>query len=204
MTGARRLANHQAAHPPTWPDDPHHRLAARTLLTALQTALRTENSATLTLERWCATHRIADDPRIVASLLPATDRPATARQRTLLGIGPEAAVRHRHVRLRCGGHLLSEADNWYVPDRLTPAMNATLEAGSVPFGRAVASLGFSRTTLSSVLLWSPPADPSPAGLLFSGTLIENQAVLHDGGGRPFALLIERYRAGVLAFPPPLA
>ena len=34
------------------------------------------------------------------------------------------------------------------------------------------------------------------------TVIENRALLHDRDGRPLSLLIERYRAGVLGFPPP--
>ena len=31
-------------------------------------------------------------------------------------------VKHRRVELRCGAYLFSEADNWYVPERLTPEM----------------------------------------------------------------------------------
>jgi hypothetical protein len=29
-----------------------------------------------------------------------------------LGVGTEEPVKYRHVRLRCGTHVLSEADNW--------------------------------------------------------------------------------------------
>src|SRR5262249_23135272 len=61
--------------------------------------------------------------------------------------------------LRCGELVLSEADNWYVPARLTPEMNRLLETTDTPFGVAVQSLHFQRHTLSAELLWQPfPAD----------------------------------------------
>jgi hypothetical protein len=59
------------------------------------------------------------------------------------------------VRLICGGHVLSEADNWYVPARLTPEMNRVLEATDTAVGRVVQTLNFRRRTLSAKLLWSP-------------------------------------------------
>lgn len=194
---------------PVWPDDLSHRRAAQALLEQLRDALLTENSATATLEHWCRTHRIADDPTIVADRDPAREQPITPEQRTALGIGPDEPVRYRHVRLSCGGRLLSEADNWYVPARLTPTMNATLETTHVPFGKAVAALRFTRATLSSRLLWLPlqaerPGQaPGSTRLAIPETLIENRAMLKDQAGRRFSLLVETYHAGVLAFPPPV-
>ncbi|MEJ0006459.1 MAG: hypothetical protein WDM77_08875 [Steroidobacteraceae bacterium] len=55
--------------------------------------------------------------------------------------------------LHCGAHVLSEADNWYVPSRLTPDMNEALEHSDIAFGRAVQALQFQRHTLSASLLW---------------------------------------------------
>jgi hypothetical protein len=62
------------------------------------------------------------------------------------------------VRLTCGDRVLSEADNWYVPARLTPEMNRVLDTTDTAFGRAVQPLNFRRRTLSAKLLWSllPP------------------------------------------------
>jgi chorismate-pyruvate lyase len=206
--GIARPASSDTQPLPVWPDDQFHRQAALTLLEELREALLTENSATVTLERWCRTHRIADDPTIVADRDPAHEQPITQEQRTALGIGSDEPVRYRHVRLSCGGRLLSEADNWYVPARLTPAMNATLETSHIPFGKAVAALHFTRTTLSSRLLWSPLRAGRPGRAQASGrlaipeTLIENRAVLADQAGHRFSLLVETYHAGILAFPPP--
>ena len=36
------------------------------------------------------------------------------------------------MRLKCGDHVLSEADNWYVKARLTPDMNHMLETTDTP------------------------------------------------------------------------
>jgi hypothetical protein len=38
----------------------------------------------------------------------------------ILGVDPDEPVRFRRVPLKCGDHVLSEAENWYVPSRLTP------------------------------------------------------------------------------------
>lgn len=55
----------------------------------------------------------------------------------------------------CGALVLSEADNWYVPGRLTPEMSKLLDTTDLPFGRVVQTLHFQRHTLSSTLLWQP-------------------------------------------------
>jgi hypothetical protein len=43
-----------------------------------------------------------------------------AAQRNELGIDAGVPVRYRRMRLSCGGPVLSEADNWYLPRLLTP------------------------------------------------------------------------------------
>jgi hypothetical protein len=62
------------------------------------------------------------------------------------------------VRLACGGVTLSEADNWYVPGRLSAAMNQELETSDTPFGKVVRPLRFQRHTVSAELLWHPLPD----------------------------------------------
>ena len=113
-------------------------------------------------------------PRVVAELVPGADKPATAEVRGALEAGPDEPLRYRHVRLSCGGHVLSEADNWYRPSKLTPQMNQALDSTDIAFGRAIQALHFHRRTLSAELLWSPlpagwemqRAPPSPhAGAL---------------------------------------
>ena len=55
-----------AAEPAPWPDNFVGRLEALALLDSLNADLLAHDSATLTLERWCADHRLADPARIAA------------------------------------------------------------------------------------------------------------------------------------------
>ena len=55
-----------AAEPAPWPASFVGRLEALALIESLNADLLSHDSATLTLERWCADHRLADPARIVA------------------------------------------------------------------------------------------------------------------------------------------
>jgi hypothetical protein len=199
---------------PVWPDTPLARLEAFALLQSLETALLSHDSATLVLDDWCARHRLAEPgTKIVAERVRGQDKAIAPAQRVLLHVGPEEPVRYRRVRLRCGALVLSEADNWYVPARLTPAMNAALDSSDISFGRVVQPLQFRRQTLSAQMLWSPlPGDwdtgaaPLPQGaggrLAIPDRLMEHRAVLSLPDGTPFSEVVETYTGAVLAFTPP--
>src|SRR5271157_592394 len=150
-----RTAGASAAEPARWPDDFVARLEALALIESLNADLLAHDSATLTLERWCADHRLADPALIVAERVHDVDKVAAAEVRATLDVKPDEPLGYRRVRLKCGDHVLSEADNWYVPARLTPEMNHVLETTDTPFGKAVADLHFRRHTLAAELLWSP-------------------------------------------------
>jgi hypothetical protein len=196
-----------------WPDTPQTRVEALAVLQTLNANLLSHDSATLTLDRWCADHHIAQPATVVAERVRGQDRPATADIRAALKVEADTPVAYRRVRLRCGDHVLSDADNWYVPARLTPDMNHALESSDVAFGRAVQALHFSRHTLAATLLWSPLPDGwEMAGLpgmpLMPGTLaipdhvLEHRAILTTPDGVPFSLVVESYTSAVLDFPPP--
>ena len=186
------------------------RVEALALLETLNADLLSHDSATLTLERWCGAHRLASPARVVALRVPDVDKVPTPGQRRELGVAPAEAVRYRRVRLMCGGLVLSEADNWYVPGRLTAEMNELLDTTDTPFGAAVRPLHFQRHTLSSTLLWLPlPAgwetDAAGARALRAGQpmppkLLEHRAVLTLPDGTPFSEVVETYTSNVLAFP----
>ena len=120
--------------PKPWPDSFVGRLEALALIESLNADLLAHDSATLTLERWCADHHLADPPRIVAERAPDAVKPASAEVRAALDVKPDEPLGYRRVRLKCGDRVLSEADNWYVPGRLTPDMNHVLETTDTPFG----------------------------------------------------------------------
>lgn len=142
----------------------------------LQKRLASRPSATATLQSFCPSPIHVRNIPIGPSVLPAAD----ILQH--LELTTPSALKLRHVQLLCGEIALSDAWNWYVPERLTAEMNTRLEHSTIPFGRAVQETHFSRTTISSTAM--PPE---------SGYLLENRAVLRRAGDNaPIALVIEDY------------
>jgi hypothetical protein len=205
------MAPVQAQPQYSWKDGFTGRLEALALLESLNADLLSHDSATLTLDRWCAAHDLAPGAKIVAERVRGQDKPADAEVRRLLGVGEAEPIRYRRVKLSCGGHVLSEADNWYVPARLTPEMNQALDSSDVAFGRAVQALHFQRHTLSAELLWRPlpagwemgAATPPASGALdIPAHVLQHRAVLALPDGTPFSTVVETYTAEVLAFAQP--
>jgi len=201
-----------AARTTAWPDSFVARVEALALLQTLNAELLSHDSATLTLEHWCGLHRLASPARIVAARVVGGDKPPSPEQRRDLGVGPTDPVRYRRVQLTCGAVVLSEADNWYVPGRLTTAMNELLDTTDTPFGKAVQALHFRRHTLSSTLLWLPlpegwemqasAAGDGAAELRIPPKLLVHRALLTLPDGTPFSEVVETYTGGVLGFPLP--
>ena len=196
----------------TWRDSYLARVEALALLQTLNADLLSHDSATLTLEHWCDVHRLASPPRVIAERVRGMDKPPSPEQRRELGVTPTEPVRYRRVRLLCGTVVLSEADNWYVPGRLTAEMNTSLDSTDLPFGKVVQALHFQRHTLSSKLLWFPlpegwEMNPTPKGavatrLAVPARVLEHRAVLTLPDGTPFSEVVETYTDNVLAFPEP--
>lgn len=195
-----------------WPDTPATRVEALALLETLNADLLSNDSATLTLDRWCEAHKMATPAKIVAERVHGNDKEPTDEIRQSLGVSAAEPVRYRHVRLHCGEHVLSEADNWYVPARLTADMNKVLDTTDTAFGRAVQELHFHRRTLSARLLWSPlpqgweMASRLPSAgkgpLQIPAETIQHRAVLSLPDGTPISLVVETYTNEVLSFPKP--
>ncbi len=198
--------------PPSWVGTVQGRLAADAALHALSDRLASSDSATLVLDGWCAEHQMAADRTIKAERVRDDVRPAPPEIRALIKVSATEQLGYRHVRLRCGAHVLSEADNWYVPARLTPDINRQLDTSDTPFGRAAQPLRFRRYTLSSQHLWSPLPRrwetlpswrwPHRAAIDVADTVIENRAVLLLPDGAPISAVVERYTGAVLAYPAP--
>lgn len=196
---------------PFWRDSYQARLEILALVETLNANLLASRSATQTLAEWCAAHHMAQDPKITAHLLRGVSKPISAAQRRRLGIGPDEPVAYRRVELACGDHILSQADNWYVPSRLTPAMNAALDASDIPFGRVIWPLHPQRRTIFVKILWRPLArnfemEPEPAEhpkqeLAIPPLLFEHRALVLTAGGTPIAEVDETYRSDILDFRP---
>ncbi len=184
------------------------RVALLAMLQTLNADLLSHDSATLTLERWCADHRLAGDSssapaRIVARRLRDAPKPVPDDLRARLDVAAAEPLGYRHVQLVCGARVLSEADNWYVPSRLTAAMNLALDTTDEPFGKVVRPLDFRRRTLSAELLWSPlpagwemSANSTSASerlpLRIPGALLRHEAILYTSAQTPFSAVVETY------------
>jgi chorismate-pyruvate lyase len=214
LAGTASAADGGAGSPAKpWRDNFTTRLEALALLQSLNADLLSHDSATLTLDRWCAAHHLAEPAKIVAERMHDVDKPATPEQRELLGVSATEPLRYRRVRLKCGTRVLSEADNWYVPARLTAQMNQALDTSDIAFGRAVQALQFRRRTLSAELLWAPlpqgweTSPPAPMrdgrALEVPAHVIQHKAVLTLPDGRAISEVVETYTAEVLGFPEPL-
>lgn len=179
------------------PSDPVTIPAAATLLKDLCDRLSAGPSATAVLEDWCRAQGLAEVPGLIAHAVQGPERPASPVQRERLSVSREAPVRYRRVRLTCGDLVLSEAENWYVPSRLTPAMNRLLETSEVPFGRVVHDLSPTRRTLSLRLL---PAGDRPATAGRAEPLFAIEALLLRADGLPLCEVGEVYTGAVLARP----
>ncbi|MGK9165845.1 hypothetical protein KXR53_06085 [Inquilinus limosus] len=190
------------------------RLALTALVQSLRAGLGATDSATLFLEEWCGRYGLAPAAKIVAKRVPG-EAPLTEQQRQELEIDRDEPVVYRRVQLVCGDQVLSEADNWYLPSRLTPEINRQLTETDTPFGRAIRPLGPSRRTLSSTVLWQAlpegwermPADrlagwaaaaPAPS-YDPAAPLFENRALVLRQDGKPISEVRETYKMALIAF-----
>ena len=179
------------------------RLQALALLQTLNADLLSHDSATAVLQDWCDAHG-PGGIKIAAERVRGQDKPPPEAVSQALATGGRP-LRYRRVRLACGTRVLSEADNWYLADQLTPEMNRALDTSDTPFGVVVRPLDFHRRTLSARLLYRPlapgweaatvaddrPLDPFPAEVL------QHSAVLSTAAGAPFSYVVETYTGAIL-------
>ncbi len=196
-----------------WPDTLLARVEALALIETLNAqVLCASCTVTEILDKWCADHKLASDPVVHARKITGTEKPVSVEQRRRLQIGAEEKVTYRHVELSCGGHVLVEADNWYVPSRVGADINRVLTTTDAPFGRAVRSLNPVRKNLSVEFLWKPlpdgweleppPADRPGEALAMPWQLFQHRAVIYSDKHVPFSEVREIFTREVLAFGPP--
>lgn len=195
---------------PAWTDTFESRLEILALTQTLSADILASSSATRSLEKWCRDHEMASDPTIAARVVARDEKAATAEQLQRLQVDSASDVKYRRVELRCGTHLFAEADNWYVPGRLTPEMNRLLETTETPFGYVVQPLRPYRRTFAVALLWSPlppgweqqrrmKERSRASALVIPKELFEHRAVLYTSDHQPFSEVDERYQGQILAF-----
>ncbi|MFT8418420.1 MAG: hypothetical protein ABF636_06260 [Acetobacter sp.] len=202
-----------------WRNSFLHRLMLASLINQMENRLLAESSATHTLEHWLHQHNLLGRHQTLRA-----EREADAHHPCppdLLGALAISAphsphtLRYRKIRLVGHGRIYSEAENWFVPERLTPSMTQELEQTDTPFGRVVSPLGFTRQLLRRETLWSPlpdlwemqrpcalSAQAEEAPLALPPHLFRHVALLRTHTGTPFSLVVETYTPQAFAFGPP--
>jgi hypothetical protein len=195
-----------------WPDTLLARVEALALIETLNARLLGAHTATEVLDKWCADHKMASDPVVHARRIGNMAKPVSPEQRQRLQIGLDEEVVYRRVELTCGGHVLVEADNWYVPARLGADIKHVLATTDTPFGRAVQSLKPIRENFLVEILWKPlpdgwemglePTDQPGKELALPWQLFQHRALVYNNAHKPFSEVNEVYTREVLAFGPP--
>lgn len=189
------------------------RLKTEALIETLNGALLAGSSATAVLEQWCAVHHLASPAVVIAKRDTSVVVPPSDATRARLNLAPDAPFGFRRVKLMCGDKVLSEADNWYAPSRLTDAMNDALANTTTPFGRVIAPLKAFRRTFSVERLWSPlpndwaergdaPHIGSAPNAPPDGALFRHRALVLTPDGAPIAEVEETYKIDALPLPKP--
>ena len=172
------LAGAPAAQPALTP-------AEQAVATAIDQRLLAAASATGTLEAWCSERGIAPaGTPVVAALVPGQPSALGRAERVRLGIGPGEPLGYRHVRLSCGGVLLSEAENWFVPARLTAEMRRLLAETDTPFGTVIRPL-------------APKRENQRVSGATGAALFVHEGLVRGGDGTPLAFVRERYQRGLI-------
>ncbi|ALK08026.1 hypothetical protein [Blastochloris viridis] len=146
-------------------------------------------TATEGLLTWCEAHGLSHGPITVRLLREVAPRPLDEECRGELRPEAGEAVIYRLVVLKRGDLVLAEADNWFRPRLLSPAMVAALETTDIPFSGVIEPLRPVRRTFG--VSFDTPR-------LTAGFAFEHRAVLVGEDGRPIAVVRERFRADLLA------
>lgn len=186
LLAAAPMAALAAGDPPIAAAAVQSQASRAALAEALHQRLLAGHSATATLEAWCAEQGLARRAQVRALRVTGVQREAPQDVRKALQVDAGTSLGYRRVQLVCGERVLSEADNWYVRELLTPAMNTLLDESDEPFGRVVLPLDFQRRTLSDQAYWPPRGNET------RGVLLEVHALLSDSRQRPFSYVIESY------------
>ncbi len=144
----------------------------RGTLESLHAALLAADSATSVLESFFG-----------AITVQRRDQPSSPNPglRERLRLATDDVLRHRAVWLLAGDRMLSQAELWYVANRLPADRIQSLETSDTPFGRIMKPLGLKRIVIEA--RHCAPGDECS---------LTHRAILVEPRGLPVAEVYERY------------
>lgn len=107
---------------------------------------------------------------------------------------PHEWVEARNATIVRGGCVLSEADEWFVPERVPPYVRIALRASSLPFSVVVRGLRPERQITAARLAAAAPTGATP--------VLEHRVVYFDARRRALAVTLERYNGALLGYAGP--
>ena len=119
----------------------------RVAIETLARHITSHSTATAALNAWCANRMARQHGSIVARVLADEDADPASYSGSLT-IGDGEQLRYRKVALVWGDTTVSEAENWYLPNRLPPGMRTQLLSSNLPFGQVVRDLQPQRTPVA--------------------------------------------------------
>jgi hypothetical protein len=119
----------------------------RVAIETLARHITSHSTATAALNAWCACRMARQHGSIVARVLADEDADPRSYRGSLTIVDGER-LRYRKVALVWGDSTVSEAENWYFPNRLPPGMRAQLLSTNLPFGQIVRDLQPRRTAVA--------------------------------------------------------
>jgi hypothetical protein len=133
------------------------------------------------LRAWCRLHDIGAGEVVAEHRpMPIPPRPDTVLH-TQLAPAPRETLRHRRMRLRRGDLPLACCDVWWLPGRMSLAMQAAFAADALPDGPMLQALALRRSLV---------AETQPD----EGTcLVERRGLVLVADGMPVAAFREVYR-----------
>lgn len=164
-------------------------------LARFQSLLLESDSASAVLADWAGSDRPHGHAPLTARKLQGPDRPTTADLRARLDVEEREPIHHRRVCLVATGRVMSVAENWYVPARLSAAMLTELTQGATPFGKVIAELEPRRKTLSIEQLVQ--MEEIAEGTRPPRWLLLVNALVIDKYGQPLCEVSEAYSRNIL-------
>ena len=162
-------------------------------------------TATAALNTWCAERLHPHDSRITAFILVDESVPVDTYE-GLLAIQAGELLRYRRVVLKWGHTAVSEAENWYLPDRLPPLMRWQIRHSNQPFGQIIHPLQPRRSTIqrysnddlglstSRDQEWINAPKIPPEFSPLQDFVLHVRAIMTTGTGMIIAELREHYRS----------
>ncbi len=193
-----------------WRDSYTTRLEALALLQSLNADLLSHDSATLTLDRWCGTHRLAEPAKIRRRARARRGEGADPDQREILGVSATEPLHYRRVRLEVriaralGSGQLVRAVAPHTGDESAAGDERHRVRSRRAGARSSAAVRCPQSCSGRLYrrggTWVAPSCEGRKPLESALYVIQHKAVLTLPDGTPFSEVVETYTAEVLAFP----